>query len=533
MVVVLLTLLALLVLCTPFLMTVRNADYASTQLADRTSAQLALDSAGNLAKARIGASHPAIDRTPYYDSLDELGVTNEFNNPEFIDARDPHGIMFDLEVHDVSGRIDLNSMPPQVIGNLIGGTTVTLGTLDPDGDELRVTTTRGFLPAGFLWMPSGELVGYGEVSPSGFSGLLRSLAVEVDGDGNPLPCGPRPAQAISSNTVVLDQRTFALPQWRTWTSDGSFRQLDSIEQLRETLQYVMIEEMGQEALAILDRTATVYSGVGAGHVWQRPIRIRGELTAGESCTLRVENGRWFNQGTTVRITDGQTTELGVVRGTRGNAVTLMDAVANDYSPFTAVVQPLARRPVNINTAREEVLRALLMNLQLAGRQSRITSAEADDLVGVIVQSRPFTCFEDFVRRVILPAGGWEVLPADAPRIPEQFVVEEGLTGAEAAAMIQLVGSGRCSRALQERAQRQRRGALLLDHALRFRLDRDALDGASRSDQRGFRYRARPRHARAGRAHRASARSSVSRVPPGGLRPSLPPRPRRRRLVHGA
>ncbi|MEM7306031.1 MAG: hypothetical protein AAF682_05140 [Planctomycetota bacterium] len=436
MVVVLLTLMALLVLCTPFLLTVRNADLASSQMADRSSVQLALDSSGRLAGARLGASHPAVDITPYFDSLDELLVENRFEDPEFLDANDPSGIMFDLDVHDVSGRIDLNSAPPQLIANLIGGAAVTIGTAAPDGDEIRLTTTRGFLPTGFIWA-EGELVGYASIEGNALKGLVRSLGVELDAEGSPTACGPRPAAALPGNSVVIDQRAFALALWRTFTSDGQLRRLDAIEQVRDVVSLVMAEELGDDAMAAIQRSTTVYAGVGGGRAWMHGSRIRNELRGGQDCVLQLDDARWLNEGTTVQITDGQTTELAVVASIRGG-IRLMDAVANDYAPFSAVVSPLARRPVNINTASAEVLRALLLNLQLRGRQSRITSSEADELVDIIIASRPFASFEDFVRRLILPAAGWETLPPDAPVLPEAFKVEEGLAGAEAAAMTQII-----------------------------------------------------------------------------------------------
>ena len=88
-----------------------------------------------------------------------------------------------------------------------------------------------------------------------------------------------------------------------------------------------------------------------------------------------------------------------------------------------MIQPLARRPVNVNTASPLVLKALFHNLKLAGASARITSSEANELVQVVMESRPFTGFEDFVRRVVLPAGGFEELPADAPYIIDHRGVE--------------------------------------------------------------------------------------------------------------
>lgn len=420
MVIVLLTLMALLVLCTPFLMTVRNADQASAQFSDRQSLELVLDGAERLADARLGASHPALDSTPYYDSLDELHVDNDFADKAFLDPSDPKGAMFDLDVHDVSGRIDLNSAPPQVIANLIGGAALTVGSVEPDATEIHVSSTAGFLPKGFFWL-HGELIGYTGLTSNAFTGCVRGLGAELGSDGKPSECGPRPAHAVDANTVIVDQRAYALVQWRAWTPDAELRTFDAIEEVRAATSLIMAESLGDAAYDALEQAGTVYAGVGADPVWQHGARIRNKLRRNEDCALRLEGARWFNEGTTVRITDGSSTELGIVRGAgNGNTVILMQPVANDYEAFRAVVEPLARRPVNVNTAPAEVLRALFLNLQLRGRQSRITPTEADALCEVALEARPFTSFEDFERRLVLPAAGWEPYPSDAKVVPKRF-----------------------------------------------------------------------------------------------------------------
>src|SRR3954469_18630814 len=78
-IIVLLALLALLVMSTPFLLAARNADRSSSELADQASARLALDSAEHCARAGLGATHPAQDTTPYWDSLDEIKIDNRFD----------------------------------------------------------------------------------------------------------------------------------------------------------------------------------------------------------------------------------------------------------------------------------------------------------------------------------------------------------------------------------------------------------------------------------------------------------------------
>jgi len=98
----------------------------------------------------------------------------------------------------------------------------------------------------------------------------------------------------------------------------------------------------------------------------------------------------------------------------------------DYREYAALVRVLARRPVNLNTAPPEVLQALFLNLQVAGRNSRITGDEAQKLATLVCDSRPFEGFEDFLRRAVLPAAGVEKLAADAPVVP---AILAGLSGA--------------------------------------------------------------------------------------------------------
>ena len=90
-----------------------------------------------------------------------------------------------------------------------------------------------------------------------------------------------------------------------------------------------------------------------------------------------------------------------------------------------MVDVLARRPVNLNTATRDVLVVLFSNLQLIGANSRITSDEAKQLADLVIESRPFTGFEDFVRRIVLPAAGLEKLPSDAPVHPNMLAKGEG------------------------------------------------------------------------------------------------------------
>ncbi|MDP6839279.1 MAG: hypothetical protein QF724_10115, partial [Planctomycetota bacterium] len=159
-----------------------------------------------------------------------------------------------------------------------------------------------------------------------------------------------------------------------------------------------------------------------GRLWQRATRLTGDVEGGLEATLPVVDLKWFNEGATVQITDGVNSEVRLVLAIdkRKGALRLHDLLQNDYRAFEAEVRVLARRPVNLNTARPEVLKALFSNLQIRSKNSRITGSEAEQLAGLVVASRPFTGFEDFLRRLVLPAGGIEELPSDADYVPEAF-----------------------------------------------------------------------------------------------------------------
>ncbi len=439
MIAVLLVLMALFVFCAPFLLTVRNADRASVELADRATARIALEDAERHARAELSSSHLALDKTPYHDSVEELDVENRF--PEgFLDPNDPTGVMWDLEVEDVAGRIDLNSASPHVIANLFGSVARLVEEVLERSEELPVNSTSGFLAEGVVWLSatdSGrELVAYAEHDGARLQKLARGLGVKRDSDGQALACGPQPPHDHPVGAYVIDQRAYAIPLWRmlqrsragspvgspVGSMGGEIAFFDSVEQAAEAIPFAMAETLGPDALALLDRATSVHAGIGAGPRWERGARLTGDPRGepAHGCELPVDDARFFNAGTTVRIRDGDVFEFGLVVSANAEALVLQDPLVHDYEPFRAVVQPLARRPVDINTASPEVLKALFWNLKLRGKGARITSQEADALVEVIGTSRPFTGFEDFLRRVVLPAGGFEPLPKDAPVVPEVF-----------------------------------------------------------------------------------------------------------------
>ena len=413
---VLFVLIALLVLCAPFLMTARNASRASTQQAERVQTRLALDSAVRHARAGLGLSHPGLDTTPYFDDEAELRVESTLA-PQFWNNHDPNGVMWDVDAYDVAGRIDIGSAPPQVFANVLGAVTRLSEALKAKDKDISVLSVRGFEPQGFLWV-GPELVNYNSIDDNKFSGLTRGLAAVLDADGKWNGCGPSPPLDMPINVTVIDQRAFAIPLWRIVQASSGLRSFDAIEQVRDAGPLALSGSLGAAFTAQLASHMSVYGGVRGGPVWGRAVRVTNALRAGEDCIVRVVERRNFNPGTTVVISDGSHIEFGIVQGMdRGDGLRLMNKVALDYIGYNATIAPLIRRPVNINVAPGEVLETLFFNLQLQGRSDRITRSEAQSLVALCLESRPFTGLEDFLRRVVLPAAGVEQLPDDAPVKP--------------------------------------------------------------------------------------------------------------------
>jgi alpha-beta hydrolase superfamily lysophospholipase len=146
---VLLVLLALLVLCAPFLMTARNADEASRHVGENVQVRLSHDAAERHSRGVLAESHPALDQTRDYDSLAELTVGNDYA-AEFLDARDAGGVMWDVEVVDESGRIDLNSANPQVLANALGLVSLLIRVITKEDTEIPVVSTKGLATEGLL-----------------------------------------------------------------------------------------------------------------------------------------------------------------------------------------------------------------------------------------------------------------------------------------------------------------------------------------------------------------------------------------------
>ncbi|MFT5289290.1 MAG: hypothetical protein ACI82F_001351, partial [Planctomycetota bacterium] len=419
---VLLVLMALFLLTTPFLFTTTSANRSSVSRADQARVALALDTASRHARAELANSHGSLDSTPWYDSLEELAVGTDFPE-ELYNPQDPEGVQWDLEATDISGLVDLNSAPTQVFGNLLGTSSTLAQALEKDGSSLRLTNVAGLEPTGFVWL-GPELMSYSGIEGKTLTGVKRGDEAIPDYYGDPVP------RSFELGRAVLDQRTNALVLWRLGATDGDLRAYDGFDQIADAEQFVLAGKFGPDDLRILQASTTVFGDIGAGARWQQPTRVAGNYTpaeedSGDVRRLLIEDMRWINVGTTIKVEQDGFSETVIVRSASNNAVYVLPPLQGTYDAYRATVRPMARRPVNINTASPLVLKALVVNLRLRGESSFMTDREATSLVEVMLESRPFDGFEDFLRRIVLPAAGLAELPKDAPVVPEVFAPVEG------------------------------------------------------------------------------------------------------------
>jgi len=429
--VVLLVLLALLVLCAPFLASARDSDRASSQQADRVEARLALDAASRHARHVLGGTYPSadVDRSPWFDEPVELEVDNRFA-AGFLDPDDAKGTMWDVEVRDASGAIDLDSASPHVVANLLGLAGRTTTIVETDSGSIGFAGGSSFGSSGYV-LVDAEFVRHGASKDGALTTTARGVLAPDSAEG--WEGGPSPAMAHGVGVALVDQRALAPALWRL-REKGAFLPPDSPEQLSDVGRFALAAATDPRGSGVFEphmvealrRWCTVHGEVRGVANWQRAVRVTTPIVAGRTGKVRVADGRHVNAGSTVRIGDGAQQELAIVLQVERDGDLVLDRLLELSFPANiAVLEVLARRPVNANSADERVLEALFLNLQLQGRNSRVTVDEARELARLTVQSRPFTGHEDWMRRVLLPAAGLERLPADAPLLPDALASGDG------------------------------------------------------------------------------------------------------------
>ncbi|MEZ6021175.1 MAG: hypothetical protein R3F17_14085 [Planctomycetota bacterium] len=408
---VLMVLLALFVLCGPFLASSRDSVQQGNQVADGTQARYAMAAATEVARARLGKTHPALDATPDSDSLDELTA------PLRDLGGQPGQAQWGIGLEDESGRIDLGSASPGVLANLLGWQTRLVEVIDAGATEAAVDDPGTLDPEGGVVIAGGEWIRYGTIKTAGGTRLLqleRGLETTKTDDGYQTR-GPLPPRSHAFGTPLIDQRVYAFLERRVLGGElGELRRLDVMEELPQVQNFAMESFGDGDWRAVIETHTSCFTEPLAGGLMGRAVRVEAAIEADSTVFVSVSDTRDLGPGTLICIEGQGNREWRYVSTSGGGRVGLHRVLEHDYDAQSTVITPLIRRPVNINTASPDVLRVLFENLALQGSSDRISSSEANRLVARAMGLRPFQNREDFLRRLVLPAAGLEAPEGEEP-----------------------------------------------------------------------------------------------------------------------
>ncbi|RMH04827.1 MAG: hypothetical protein D6702_02165 [Planctomycetota bacterium] len=418
-VVVIMALALLLSLGVPFLLAGRLRSESAREGFDRVRARIAAASASRHALARAAASHPAVDPTPWWDDPAEWAPRSDQILPRALgggweDGRESWG----EEVEALQGRVSLASAPPLLLQNLLHPCFLRQDA-DYRASELIVTSTAGFPDHGLLFL-ANQWVEYGGRTPTSFTDVSPAPEEQTPDDLE--------QTRFREGTAVLDPRILNLV-WARLRFGGQ-RPPEFAADLFE------LDVLGQGLLAAEERARlrelTWFAGGVYGHdAWGPGTWLLRDIDPENPERAVVADSSGFSPGSVARFLpergdpyDALILAAGVGRG--GAVLVAAGELPSDLEPFTTRVLPLLREPVDLNSARPEVIEALVTGLRWArfppwpgGEQARrlrgrpgrdwVTPSKARAFAERVVAARPLRGPQDLWQRVLLPLETEEVL----------------------------------------------------------------------------------------------------------------------------
>ncbi len=406
-IVVMSVLAMLIVIATPFLLQSRKDHASAVTVSERHRARQVANSALEWAKIGLLDTHQGVESqgrgkgTPYWDGPEEFRIDEHpkslndligVEGPRFMG--DPKGDMWAIKVRDESGFINANTAPPFFWSSLVGRTVVTQ-EVEPNSGSIEVESTAGFPPTKGEIVVGGRVFSYRKAKGSSFTGVPIKSAI--------------PQGAIVMTKMAWDLAMFGQKVKR---AGYGLTELASITELKDVASYGNQALSEEKLSAILGPMTHVGFRENAGG-WLAPQRITAELDPdsfepeSDGQPVRVSNPDFFNPGTVVKITDGQSTEYNIVRYSRrtgsGGVLSLLNQVSRGYAYETATISAEMRHPVNINNCSKRVLTLLLDGIDYAPRwrkhsneEDRVSSSLAANVAEVLIKNRPIRGTEHLV-----------------------------------------------------------------------------------------------------------------------------------------
>ncbi len=406
---VILVLLALVAIATPFSLSMRNQLRAATHQAKQSKAEQTLRSALTLAEEALAKTEVSRDDTPHWDDRDELAVSLSDEAKRFgIDANEPRGTIFSVRSRDEQGLVNVNQTSLFALHNVFMGTFLSAELSDSEALEIRVEDPSHLAEQGIVWI-DGELILYRGVNGRSLTGLQRAFTTSA--------VRSREARTHASGAPVVDYRVLLAYLRPYKLESGQFIQYPTVRSIKDVGRFGEVAIQADEVDAV-ERHLTVHSVLPASGPFVGAARVIYDADPSDpEPALIVSGGRNLGPGSLVRIRTAERVEYNLVVEARPLGedryyIGLQEPLQVSIRPDEAIVDALARAPVNVNSASSRVLIALMAGLHLVGVPDRIDVAKAALVAERIVQSRPVAGEGGFAKLVNEMLGEGTITSAD-------------------------------------------------------------------------------------------------------------------------
>jgi len=380
-VMVLVLLGGLLVVALPFAFSMRHLHGSAQLELGQARARAGALAAIGAARRHLEDTHPMYDLdSPHRDDLEEIAPRALAERFEDLLPTDPRGDIRSVSVADESGRVDLTTASPYLLGNLLGGRARLTAPVAPDGTVLPVSTTEGFPPAGLLWV-GREVVEYSRVREASLEECRRGFS------GLGLPRSRAASHRLGE--PVLDGRLLLLLRHGWSVRPGTFETFRRVEGLKDIALYGELAYTARELERARD-DLTVHGVLSPAHRFVDTQPVLGTQTDLDGHVgLLVRDGSGYGAGTVVEIETGAGRRewglsLGAIDRGDGWHVSLLEDPALRHGGGGSVLRRLRRVPVNVNTCSQRVLVALLEGVGPAPVRDVLTAREAALVAPILV-----------------------------------------------------------------------------------------------------------------------------------------------------
>ncbi|MFT7464819.1 MAG: hypothetical protein ACI9EF_003179, partial [Pseudohongiellaceae bacterium] len=222
---VIVVLVALVLIATPFAVSMRGLESSALLELRRTQSRQGAALAVAAATRHLEDTHPSVDvGSPHVDRRSELFPDDLAKRFPDLLPRNPRGAVRSVSIEDESGKVSLGTATAALLGNLIGGRTLLREALSEEDRRAVVVDTGGFAEAGLAFV-GREQVEYSFVGP----GLLGELRRGYSSANFPSSTATEHRQG----DAVLDARLMLLVQ-RAWhLLPGTFEPFARVDSLRD------------------------------------------------------------------------------------------------------------------------------------------------------------------------------------------------------------------------------------------------------------------------------------------------------------